>query len=94
MESGVDLHDGMNNNSELHLQRKSLLLSCNCKCTALVSVVWCVVLCFHLQLFQSYRPYDDKVGERQVVLVTEVSHDEQYYVAHNKFYEQVSLYEI
>ncbi len=43
-----------------------------------------------LQLFQSYRPYDDKVGERQVVLATEVSHDEQYYVAHNKFYEQVS----
>eukprot|EP00064_Thunnus_orientalis_P010266 superscaffoldBa00001376_g10292 len=29
------------------------------------------------------------VGERQHVLVTEESFDAQYYVAHNKFYEQV-----
>uniref|UniRef100_A0A671XPY8 tRNA (N(6)-L-threonylcarbamoyladenosine(37)-C(2))-methylthiotransferase n=1 Tax=Sparus aurata TaxID=8175 RepID=A0A671XPY8_SPAAU len=41
------------------------------------------------QLFHSYNPYDHKVGERQNVLVTEESFDAQYYVAHNKFYEQV-----
>lgn len=41
------------------------------------------------QLFQSYQPYDHKVGERQVVLATELSHDQQHYVAHNKFYDQV-----
>ena len=41
------------------------------------------------QLFQSYRPYDDKLGERQGVLVTEESHDGVHYVAHNSFYEQV-----
>ncbi|XP_073667602.1 threonylcarbamoyladenosine tRNA methylthiotransferase-like [Paramisgurnus dabryanus] len=40
-------------------------------------------------LFHSYNPYDHKVGERQHVLVTEESFDSQYYVAHNKFYEQV-----
>uniref|UniRef100_A0A8C5EZU5 tRNA-t(6)A37 methylthiotransferase n=1 Tax=Gouania willdenowi TaxID=441366 RepID=A0A8C5EZU5_GOUWI len=41
------------------------------------------------QLFHSYNPYDHKIGERQCVLVTEESFDAQYYVAHNKFYEQV-----
>ncbi|XP_068179865.1 threonylcarbamoyladenosine tRNA methylthiotransferase [Antennarius striatus] len=41
------------------------------------------------QLFHSYNTYDHKVGERQHVLVTEESFDAQYYVAHNKFYEQV-----
>ncbi|KAI1894091.1 hypothetical protein AGOR_G00112260 [Albula goreensis] len=41
------------------------------------------------QLFHSYNPYDHKVGERQQVLVTEESFDTQYYVAHNKYYEQV-----
>ncbi|XP_016308622.1 threonylcarbamoyladenosine tRNA methylthiotransferase-like [Sinocyclocheilus anshuiensis] len=40
-------------------------------------------------LFHSYKPYDHKIGERQRVLVTEDSFDSQYYVAHNKFYEQV-----
>ncbi|XDV39762.1 hypothetical protein PO909_008952 [Leuciscus waleckii] len=40
-------------------------------------------------LFHSYNPYDHKIGERQHVLVTEESFDSQYYVAHNKFYEQV-----
>ncbi|XP_035386829.1 threonylcarbamoyladenosine tRNA methylthiotransferase isoform X1 [Electrophorus electricus] len=40
-------------------------------------------------LFHSYNPYDHKVGERQRVLVTEDSFDSQYYVAHNKYYEQV-----
>ena len=42
-----------------------------------------------MQLFQSYHPYAHKVGERQLVLATELSHDQQHYVAHNKFYEQV-----
>ncbi|KAM4689602.1 threonylcarbamoyladenosine tRNA methylthiotransferase [Discoglossus pictus] len=41
------------------------------------------------QLFHSYNPYDHKIGERQQVLVTEESFDSQYYVAHNRFYEQV-----
>lgn len=40
-------------------------------------------------LFQSYRPYDHKLGERQTVLVTEESHDKQHWVGHNKYYEQV-----
>lgn len=41
------------------------------------------------QLFHSYNPYDHKIGERQQVLVTEESFDLQYYVAHNRYYEQV-----
>ncbi|KAJ8045306.1 Threonylcarbamoyladenosine tRNA methylthiotransferase [Holothuria leucospilota] len=40
-------------------------------------------------LFKSYHPYDHKLGEVQQVLVTEVSHDKQFWVGHNKFYEQV-----
>lgn len=39
--------------------------------------------------FQSYTPYDHKLGERQTVLVTEESHDKQFWVGHNDFYEQV-----
>ena len=39
--------------------------------------------------FHSYTSYDQKVGTRCQVLVTEISHDNEYYVAHNKFYEQV-----
>ncbi|NP_001084956.1 threonylcarbamoyladenosine tRNA methylthiotransferase [Xenopus laevis] len=41
------------------------------------------------QLFHSYDPYDHKIGQKQQVLVTEESFDSQYYVAHNRFYEQV-----
>uniref|UniRef100_A0A8C4NF63 tRNA-t(6)A37 methylthiotransferase n=1 Tax=Eptatretus burgeri TaxID=7764 RepID=A0A8C4NF63_EPTBU len=41
------------------------------------------------KLFQSYQPYDDKIGQRQRVLVTEESFDGKFFVAHNKFYEQV-----
>ncbi|XP_011873193.1 PREDICTED: threonylcarbamoyladenosine tRNA methylthiotransferase [Vollenhovia emeryi] len=41
--------------------------------------------------FQSYEPYGHKVGLEQKVLVTEVSHDKQHYVGHNKFYEQVLI---
>ncbi|CAG9561498.1 unnamed protein product [Danaus chrysippus] len=41
------------------------------------------------EFFRSYEPYTHKVGEIQEVLVTDVSHDKKYYVAHNEFYEQV-----
>ncbi|XP_034943306.1 threonylcarbamoyladenosine tRNA methylthiotransferase [Chelonus insularis] len=41
------------------------------------------------EFFQSYEPYAHKIGEIQRVLVTEISHDQKYYVGHNKFYEQV-----
>uniref|UniRef100_A0A2H6N2U4 tRNA-t(6)A37 methylthiotransferase n=1 Tax=Micrurus carvalhoi TaxID=3147026 RepID=A0A2H6N2U4_9SAUR len=41
------------------------------------------------KLFHSYNPYDHKIGERQKVLITEESFDSKFYVAHNKFYEQI-----
>ncbi|XP_047358730.1 threonylcarbamoyladenosine tRNA methylthiotransferase [Vespa velutina] len=41
------------------------------------------------EFFQSYQPYNHKIGEIQKVLVTEISHDKLHYVGHNKFYEQV-----
>lgn len=47
------------------------------RCTLTCS---CVFLCIVPQ-----------IGERQHVLVTEESFDSQYYVAHNKFYEQVQV---
>nr|XP_034831530.1 threonylcarbamoyladenosine tRNA methylthiotransferase [Maniola hyperantus] len=39
--------------------------------------------------FRSYEPYGHKIGETQEVLVTDISHDKNYYVAHNQYYEQV-----
>lgn len=42
-------------------------------------------------LFYTYEPYSDKVGQECTVLVTEISHDKKYYVSHNKFYEQILL---
>ncbi|KAF2348715.1 TRAM domain [Trinorchestia longiramus] len=39
--------------------------------------------------FQSYRPYDHKLGQQYEVLVTEQSHDKQFWVGHNDCYEQV-----
>lgn len=44
-------------------------------------------------LFYSYEPYVGKyvAGDRQKVLVTEISHDKKHYVGHNKCYEQVLL---
>ncbi|XP_039482958.1 threonylcarbamoyladenosine tRNA methylthiotransferase [Drosophila santomea] len=42
-------------------------------------------------LFYSYEPYAERVGEVYTVLVTEVSHDKLHYVGHNKSYEQVLL---
>ncbi|XP_026327910.1 threonylcarbamoyladenosine tRNA methylthiotransferase [Hyposmocoma kahamanoa] len=41
------------------------------------------------ELFRSYQPYEDRIGEVYEVLVTDLSHDKNYYVAHNEFYEQV-----
>ncbi|XP_017875891.1 threonylcarbamoyladenosine tRNA methylthiotransferase [Ceratina calcarata] len=41
------------------------------------------------EFFQSYFPYENRVGIIQDVLVTEVSHDKNHYVGHNKAYEQV-----
>jgi len=41
------------------------------------------------ELFNSYLPYENRIGHVYDVLVTEISHDKQYYVAHNKFYEQI-----
>uniref|UniRef100_A0ABI7XTW3 tRNA-t(6)A37 methylthiotransferase n=2 Tax=Felis catus TaxID=9685 RepID=A0ABI7XTW3_FELCA len=41
------------------------------------------------RVFHSYNPYDHKIGERQQVLVTEESFDSKFYVAHNRFYEQM-----
>lgn len=41
------------------------------------------------RVFHSYNPYDHKIGERQQVLVTEESFDSKFYVAHNRYYEQV-----
>ena len=43
------------------------------------------------KLFQSYQPYSHKLGQRQKVLVTELAHDQEHYVGHNKHYEQVSV---
>ncbi|CAH2039213.1 unnamed protein product, partial [Iphiclides podalirius] len=41
------------------------------------------------ELFRSYEPYGDRLGEVQTVLVTELSHDRDHFVGHNEFYEQV-----
>ncbi|XP_078041395.1 threonylcarbamoyladenosine tRNA methylthiotransferase [Augochlora pura] len=41
------------------------------------------------EFFQSYFPYDNRVGLVQDILVTELSHDKKHYVGHNKFYEQI-----
>lgn len=42
-------------------------------------------------LFNSYEPYADRVGCEYVVLVTDISHDKNYYVGHNKFYEVIEI---
>lgn len=43
------------------------------------------------ELFQKYKPYEHKLGTRQTVLVTEISHDKMHYVGHNKYYEQILI---
>lgn len=42
-------------------------------------------------LFTSYEPYAGRAGKEYVALCTDISHDKKYYVAHNKFYEQILL---
>lgn len=42
-------------------------------------------------LFNSYEPYANRVGNEYVCLVTDISHDKKHYVGHNKFYEQILL---
>merc|ERR1719397_1637311 len=41
------------------------------------------------EFFRTYGPYTDRLGQVYTVLCTETSHDSQFYVAHNQFYEQV-----
>ena len=41
------------------------------------------------ELFHSYLPYSERIGRVYRVLCTETSHDGNYYVAHNEFYEQI-----
>lgn len=41
------------------------------------------------ELFYTYEPYSENIGKVFEVLVTEISHDKKFYVAHNKSYEQV-----
>ena len=40
-------------------------------------------------LFHTYQPYHDRVGAVYRVLVTDISHDQRFYVGHNDCYEQV-----
>ena len=42
------------------------------------------------EYFRTYSPYTDRLGAEYTVLVTETSHDGNYYVGHNQFYEQVN----
>jgi len=39
--------------------------------------------------FHTYLPYSDRLGKIYTVLVTETSHDGNYYVGHNEMYEQI-----
>ena len=41
------------------------------------------------EYFATYSPYTGRIGKKYQALVTETSHDEQYYVGHNEFYEQI-----
>lgn len=43
------------------------------------------------ELFESYKPYDNRIGIRETVLVTEEATDKKHYVGHNKFYEQILI---
>lgn len=42
-------------------------------------------------IFNSYSPYVDRIGQRYQVLVTEESSDRKHYVGHNKYYEQILI---
>jgi len=39
--------------------------------------------------FHTYLPYTQRIGQVYTVLVTETSHDGNYYVGHNEMYEQI-----
>jgi len=41
------------------------------------------------EFFHTYKPYEKRIGKIYNVLVTETSHDGNYYVGHNEFYEQI-----
>lgn len=41
------------------------------------------------EFFKSYEPYTEQNGKVFKILVTEVSHDKNHYVGHNKYYHQV-----
>jgi len=41
------------------------------------------------EFFHTYKPYENRLGEIYTVLVTETSHDGNYFVGHNEFYEQI-----
>jgi len=41
------------------------------------------------KLFHTYLPYQDRVGQVYTVLVTDTSHDGNFYVGHNEKYEQI-----
>jgi len=41
------------------------------------------------EYFHTYKPYENRLGHIYTVLVTEISHDGNYYVGHNEFYEQI-----
>lgn len=40
-------------------------------------------------VFNSYLPYENRIGKQYSVLVTETSTDRVFYVGHNEFYEHV-----
>lgn len=42
-------------------------------------------------IFQSYFPYEHKMGQRQTILITEEAKDEIHFVGHNKSYDQVLI---
>jgi len=41
------------------------------------------------EFFHTYKPYENRLGKIYTVLVTETSHDGNYFVGHNEFYEQI-----
>lgn len=43
------------------------------------------------EIFQSYFPYEEKLNERQIILITEEAKDKIHYVGHNKSYDQVLI---
>lgn len=42
-------------------------------------------------LFNTYEPYTNRIGNEYTALVTDISHDKKHYVGHNQFYEQILL---